>query len=221
MNVERAAALIVVLGLTQPAVAADDARPREAGEYRVAVTPIPGYRMGGSFDDEDSEDEVELDDDSMVGLIINAPYRSVTSDDYTEWELYLSRQTAGLDSAPAGVDPGLEIDITHVLLGGTYVGAGRTLRPFLSAGIGAAHLSPDASGYDSDTVFAFGIGGGAQILPANRVGARLEGRLLGAVVDSDSSIFCVSGSEGAACAFRASGDVLWQWEVVAGVTVRF
>lgn len=214
-------ASILVLCATRPAAGADAGQQREAGQYRVAVTPVLGYRMGGSFDDDGSEDEVELDDDSMVGLIINVPYRGVTADDYTEWELYVSRQSTGIDSAPSAIDPDLEIDITHVLIGGTYVGAGEVLRPFLSAGIGAAHLSPDASGYDSDTVFAFGIGGGAQFLPANRVGARLEGRLLGSVVDSDSSIFCASGPQGAGCAFRANGDVLWQWEVSAGVTVRF
>jgi opacity protein-like surface antigen len=197
------------------------ARAAEAGEYRLAVTPLIGYRMGGDFEAEDSEDEVELDDDGMVALAFNVPYQSVDGEAYTEWELYLSRQSAGIDSAPAGVDPALDVDITHVLLGGNYVGAGTIARPFLTAGIGAAHISPDGPGYGSDTVFAFGIGGGAQLYPANRVGLRLEARLLGSVVDSDSSIFCASGSGGATCAFRASGDVLWQWDVSAGVVVRF
>jgi hypothetical protein len=197
------------------------ARAAEAGEYRVAITPLIGYRMGGDFEDETSEAEVSLDDDSMVGVVINVPYASVNAEDYTEWELYFSRQSAGIDEAPVGVDQSLEIDISHFLLGGTYVGAGKIARPFLAAGIGAAHLSPDAPGYDSDTVFAFGIGAGAQLYPANRVGLRVEARLLGAVVDSDSAIFCVSGPEGSACAFRASGDVLWQWEISAGLAVRF
>jgi opacity protein-like surface antigen len=189
------------------------------------VTPLIGYRMGGDFDEEDSGEEsgeeVSLDDASMYGIVINAPFDSLGGDTYTEWEFYYSRQKPGLDRAPENVDPTLELEISHFLLGGTYVGGGESVRPFLAAGIGAAHLSPDAPGYDSDTVFAFGIGGGAQVFPASRVGLRLEGRLLGAVIDSDSAIFCASGPQGAGCAFRASGDVLWQWEVVAGVTVRF
>ena len=181
--------------------------------------------MGGDFEGEDddttTEDtEVKLDDDAVYGLILNMPAESVSAEHYTEWELYVARQSVGIDSAPATVDPTLELEITHVLLGGTYVGGGNRVRPFLSAGLGAAHLSPDASGTESDTVFAFGIGGGAQVFPASRVGLRLEGRLLGSVIDSDSALFCASGSGGATCAFRASGDVLWQWEIFAGLTVR-
>lgn len=208
-----------------PALAADG-RPREAGEYLFSITPIVGYRMGGSFEGEDADgedagEEVELDDDSVIGIILNAPFQGVGSDHYTEWEFYYAKQSAGIDSAPAGVEPALELDISHFLLGGTYVGGGERARPFLSAGIGAARLSPDAPGYDSDTVFAFGIGGGAQLFPASRVGVRLEGRLLGSVIESDSTVFCATGTFGGACAFRASGDVLWQWEITAGATFRF
>jgi opacity protein-like surface antigen len=185
------------------------------------VTPVVGYRMGGEISDDETDDEVELDDDSMFGVIVNLPYQSVGGDAYTEWEFYYSRQSVGVDKVPAGVDPSLDVDIDYFLLGGTYVGPGGIVRPYLAAEIGAARLSPDGDGYESDTVFAFSIGGGAQVLPANRVGLRLEGRVLGAVVDSDSALFCSSASGGASCAFRASGDVLWQWEVSAGVTVRF
>lgn len=201
--------------LTAPAQAA------EPGEYRFSVTPLLGYRMGGDFESDDSDAEVSLDDDAAVGFILNAPAEAVGEDAYTEWELYFSRQSAGIEDAPVEVDPTLDVDISYLLLGGTYVGPGELVRPFLAAGIGAAHLSPDSSGYDSDTVFAFGIGGGAQIFPTERFGMRLEVRALGAVLDSDSSIFCRSGPEGSACLVGANGDVLWQWEVFAGLIARF
>lgn len=208
------------------ALAAPTVDAGEAGEYRVAVTPVIGYRMGGSFDGRNDDSgansaEIDLDDDSMVGFIVNAPFDTLAGDAYSEWEFYVARQSVGTDGAPAGVDPGLDLDITHYLLGGTYVGGGENVRPFLAAGIGAAHLSPDAAGYDSDTVFGFGIGIGAQLFPASRIGGRIEGRMLGSVIDSDSAIFCASGPAGSGCAFRASGDMLLQWEVFGGVTVRF
>ncbi|MCC7258009.1 MAG: hypothetical protein IT486_06525 [Gammaproteobacteria bacterium] len=214
------AVALLLLGARTPAGAA------ETGDYRFSVTPVVGYRMGGDFDGEDDEgedtgEEVSLDDDSMVGFILNAPFDTLDGDAYTEWEIYVARQSVGIDSAPAGVDPDLEIDITHYLIGGTYVGGGDTVRPFLAAGLGAAHLSPDAAGYDSDTVFGFGIGIGAKVFPERRVGLRFEGRMLGSVVDSDSAIFCASGPSGSGCAFHASGDVLLQWEVFGGVTARF
>ncbi len=198
----------------------------EAGEYRVSVTPVIGYRMGGSFDGKDDDSgesgaDIDLDDDAMAGFIVNAPFDTLAGDAYTEWEFYFARQSVGLGGVPAGVDPALDLDITHYLVGGTYVGGGENVRPFLAAGLGAAHLSPDAAGYDSDTVFGFGIGLGAQLFPASRIGGRIEGRMLGSVIDSDSALFCGSGPAGSGCAFRASGDLLLQWEIFGGVTVRF
>ena len=184
-------------------------------EYRFSVTPFLGYQMGGSFDDEEGENEVDLDDASSFGLILNAP-----ADNHTEWELFYSRQSAGLDSATVDLPAGLELEVSHFLVGGTYVFDRELFRPFISAGIGAAHLSPDADGFDSDTVFAFGIGGGAQFFPESRFGLRVEGRFLGSVIDSDTAIFCVS-SGGATCAFRASGEILWQFEVFGGLVARF
>lgn len=193
----------------------------EPGEYRFALTPLLGYRMGGDFENEDTGAKVSLDDAAAVGFILNAPAEAVGDDAYTEWELYFSRQSAGIDEAPAGVDPALDMNISYLLLGGTYVGAGELVRPFLAAGIGAAHLSPDRSGYGSDTVFAVGIGGGAQVFPTERIGLRMEVRALGAVIDSHSNIFCASGPEGSACAVSASGNMLWQWEAFAGLVARF
>ncbi len=207
--------LFVIVAAPAPAPAA------EPGEYRFSVTPLLGYRMGGDFESDDTDAEVSLDDDVSFGFIINAPAEAIGGDAYTEWELYFSRQSAGIEDAPLDVDPTLDVDISYLLLGGTYVGPGELVRPFLAAGIGAAHLSPDGSGYDSDTVFAFGIGGGAQVFPTERIGLRLEVRALGAVLDSDSSIFCRSGPEGSACLVGANGDVLWQWEVFAGLVARF
>jgi opacity protein-like surface antigen len=198
---------------------------REAFQYRVSVTPVIGYRMGGSIDGENDAGEqtgekISLDDDSTLGLIINAPFQDLGGA-YTEWEFSLSRQSVGLDEAPVTVDPDLEIDITHYLVGGTYVGGEGSVRPYLAAGIGAAHLSPDAPGYDSETVFGFGIGVGAYFFPESRVGLRVEGRALGSVLDSDSVVFCGSGPTGSGCAFRGSGELLLQWEVMAGATLRF
>ena len=209
------AIFLLLTVLTVPAQAA------ETGEYRFSLTPLLGYRMGGDFENNDTGAKVSLDDAASVGFIINAPAEAIGDDSYTEWELYFSRQSAGIDKAPAEVDPALDVDISYLLLGGTYVGPGELVRPFLAAGIGAAHLSPDGSGYGSDTVFAFGIGGGAQIFPTGQIGLRLEVRTLGAVLDSDSNIFCASGPEGSACAIRGSGNMLWQWEAFAGLVARF
>jgi opacity protein-like surface antigen len=204
---------LLLLALATPALADDATR-------HVAITPFVGYRMGGSIQaEDDQQQDVELDDAGSLGVIINIPAETIGAEAHTQWELYYSRQSAGVDGAPDGLPPGLEVDTSYVLAGGNYIAEGDVVQPFLAAGIGVARLSAEGAGDDS--VFAFGIGAGAMLFPESRVGLRLEGRVLGAVLDSDSSLFCASGSAGATCAFRASGDVLWQWEVTAGAVVRF
>lgn len=197
------------------ALAISAAASAEVNPYHVSVTPFIGYRIGGEFKDDDTGDKVDLGDASSFGLIINAP-----ASDTTEWELFYSRQSAGIDTSTVPLPPGLDLDISYFQVGGTYVFDGAPIRPFISAGIGASHFSPDQSQYNSETYFAFSIGGGAHLFPASRVGLRLEGRLFGSVIDSDSAIFCVSDG-GATCAIQASGDILWQWEMFAGLTARF
>lgn len=209
----------LLAGLPWPALAAGEFSPR------VAITPLVGYRISGELEGEAAGDtggqDVALKDASLYGLVINIPAQAMRSGDYTEWELYVSRQTVGVNRVPEGVDPDLDLEITHLLVGGTYVGPGERVRPFLGAGIGAAHLSPDADGYESDTVFAFGIGVGLHLFPQQRIGGRIETRVLGAVTDSDSALLCASGPAGGGCAFRGTGNVLWQWELTAGLAVRF
>jgi hypothetical protein len=206
----------ILMLVSVPAAAAG-----KAGDYNFSLTPFLGYVTSGAIDGEEEGDELDLKDESAIGLILNGPARRINARDYTEWEVYVSHQSAGINKAPAGVDPSLKVDITHILVGGTYVGGGKTARPFLSAGIGAAHLSPDQSDYNSDTTFAFSIGVGAHIFPEKRIGLRTEARLLGAVIDSNSALFCSSGSNGGTCAFRASGELLMQVEFFVGITGRF
>lgn len=205
----------VYLLLAGLAIATSGAARAEVTPYHVSVTPFIGYRTGGEFKDENTDNKVELGDASSFGLILNGP-----ASDTTEWEVLYSHQSAGIQSSTVALDPGLDIDITYYQLGGTYVFEGPHFRPFIAAGIGASHFSPDQSQYNSDTYFAFSIGGGAHVFPTSRVGLRLEGRFFGSVIDSDSAIFCVSNG-GATCSIHASGDILWQFEAFAGLTARF
>ena len=124
--------LVMVLGAVTPAAGPRRGRPTTTSRSRLSSAT--GWAASSRPTTATTED-VNLDDAASFGLIINAPAESYTT--YTEWELYYSRQSAGIDRAPAGVDPSLDIEITHFLLGGTYVFEGELVRPFLSAGIGA------------------------------------------------------------------------------------
>ena len=62
---------------------------------------------------------------------------------------------------------------------------------------------------------------GREIAPASRFGLRLEGRVYGTVLDSESKIFCASSAEGSGCLISTQADVLWQWEMMLGAIMRF
>ncbi|MDJ0928039.1 MAG: hypothetical protein QNJ73_10365 [Gammaproteobacteria bacterium] len=206
---------MLVVVLTSIAATAHAAEP----PHRFELTPFIGYRVGGSFEDDETGESFDLDDDSSFGLVLNIRDKS-----FTQWEFGWSHQETAVDVGTVGGVPAkLDLDIDYFQAGGTYLWDGELARPFLVATLGAAHLSPGKGGGSSETYFAFSIGGGWKLWPTKRFGLRLEGRFFGTVIDSDSKIFCVSDPGGgqAGCLFRSSADILWQFELMAGGVVRF
>lgn len=203
------------LGCLFVACAAVAQQSTESPAYRFEVTPFAGFRTGGTFTDEDSGAELELNDSGSYGLILN-----MRESWNTEWELLYNHQSTDFDTGPG---TRIDIDIDYLQIGGTYIGTDieGPARPYLAATIGLAHLDPRAANLPSDTYFAFSIGGGWKFFPTSRLGLRLEGRFYGTVIDSDSKIFCASGPSGGTCLINTKADVLWQFELLAGAIVRF
>jgi len=191
-------------------------------KYGVEITPFVGYRLGGQFEADESTDpatpDIDIDDAGSFGLIVNWPAEA-----NTEWEVYASRQATSLETAglfePGDVPPS-DLDITYLQVGGTYWFDGERARPYIVATVGVSRFEPDDDAFDSETFFAFGIGGGYKLWPTSRLGLRLEGRVFGSVVDSDKAVFCRSGGAESGCLVAASGSAVWQWEVTAGLVFR-
>ena len=188
-----------------------------AAEGNIELTPFGGYRFGGSFNVDDAAGSYDVDDSFAAGLIANWRHT-----DNTRWEIYYARQDtdAALDAATIN-DPMLDVR-THVLqLGGTYQGSGERVRPYLAATLGGTHVKVTSRGSESDTFFSGSIGVGVLLRPDARLGARLEVRGHGTLIDSNSDLFCQTGPSLNACALRVEGDVLWQIDTFAGIVVRF
>jgi opacity protein-like surface antigen len=186
---------------------------------RTELTPYGAYSLGGTFTDLESDGEAKLQDSGSFGLLLNI--RQAAN---TQWEVIYSQQKT--DADVTGLPTANEVHETtvHYLQGGgTYQGDGEKVRPYLAATIGAAHIDVATDGYDSDTFFAFSIGAGLQIWPNSRLGLRLEARSFGTLIRSDSDLFCISdpGNGMAGCAISVAGEVLWQFQAMAGVVFRF
>ncbi|MEE4184708.1 MAG: outer membrane beta-barrel protein [Gammaproteobacteria bacterium] len=198
--------------LSLPALAAEDWQPR------LEVTPFAAYKFGGEFNDSGNSDSYSLDASPAFGLVVGVPWTAEST-----LEVYYSRQStevdiAGFQSSGAPVD--LDLDFLHI--GGTYyIDRERAAMPYFVATAGGTRISPQGPGTRADTFFSFGVGGGWSFYPRERIGLRLEGRALGTLVDSDSRLFCGVNNGAGGCLIQTSGDVLWQFEVQAGVVFRF
>ena len=184
--------------------------------YHLSLTPFAGYEVGGTFTDKTSGAHARLDEAASAGLIVNLP-----ASDTTEYEFIYSHQ--GTDVRPNGttIPSAFDLDLHTLQLGGTYVFEGGRAQPYIAATLGATFLDPSGATARSETDFSFSFGAGLRLFPASRVFLRLEGRVLGTVVSSDSDIFCASGVSGASCLIRSKADILWQWLAFAGVGFRF
>ncbi len=212
--------LVLAMCFAMPSAYAEGEKKRKrARDYKVQISPFVGYRFGGSFEDDETEADYDLDNNSSVGLVVNFPAQN-----NTEWELYYSRQetevkTGDLFQSTRVID----MDVQYLHIGGTYLfDRTKETQPYFVATIGAAKFEPDGPGTDSDEFFSFSIGGGYKYFPDERFGLRLDGRFLGSLIDSDSDIFCSSTPEaGGECIIQTRGDILWQFELQAGFIVRF
>jgi hypothetical protein len=101
------------------------------------------------------------------------------------------------------------------------VADGLRARPFLAATVGATRFDPDPLTFDSENFFSFSIGAGWQVQPSARLGLRLEGRLLGTFLHSDTELFCATGPDENICAIAADSDMFWQFQTSLGVILRF
>jgi hypothetical protein len=106
-------------------------------------------------------------------------------------------------------------DVTIDQLQGSLVyqfgGEESRVRPFLTAGAGAAILSsPDL---DSETKLSFGFGAGFKWLPSKRLGARLQAKYIPTYLNGKGSDFCDP--------FGFCQNWLHQFELTGGVVVRF
>jgi hypothetical protein len=192
----------------------------QAGSPRFEFTPFVGGRVGGGFDvatAEGNESSVDLGSGASYGIDLGL-YR----DSQSFYELLYSTQSASLDSNDPLLD-GVDLRIDYLQFGGTlfFPQDNDFFVPYLSLTIGATFMEPDYRGYDSETKFSGSLGGGFRIPFNDNVALNLGLRGYLTLINSDTSLFCVSDSGDAGCLLRSSGSTFFQAEGQLGLSVRF
>ncbi|UCF31729.1 MAG: outer membrane beta-barrel protein [bacterium] len=178
------------------------------------VTPFLGYRMGGYFEDAGTGLTLDLDEEESWGIILGkdiAPGK--------QYEFFYSFQPSRL-TAGGLVTPGVlvDVDVEYFHIGGRNYWDKGTARTFVGGSVGATHFDPQSSNLSSETRFSLGLGGGVEVRAGEKVAIRLEGKGFATFLDSSGAIFCGTSS---GCEVFIASDVLWQFEVGAGVSFRF
>jgi opacity protein-like surface antigen len=189
----------------------EERRPRTLYE----ITPFAGYRLGGDFNLANSRQRADLDDHGSFALSV-----AVRRDGWSQYELLYARQETQLerDSPLAPLD----VNVEYLHLGGTLdadVESDFPLQPYILGGLGITRMTLQ-SGSD-DTRFSFSLGGGLRVPVTPRFNIRLEARGFLTLVDSNSAVFCASGSFGGVCSIRAKGSTFTQFELMAGAAFAF
>ncbi len=195
-------ALIVAALLATPALADG-----------IEVTALVGYRFGGEFDGFDTANP-ELEESASYGLIVDFPVLKYD----TSLEVLYSHQSTDLVASGVFGSPELvPIDVDFFQVGVIKEWDQRHIRPFFAATAGFAEFNPQGMGLTGETRFAMTLAGGAKIRMSERLRLRFGLRLYGTFFDGSGEIFCGAG----ACFARASGEILAQTEVEAGLTFKF
>jgi len=186
--------------------------PTGAVAEGLMITPYMGYRIGGNFTDISTNIELKLAESESYGLIIGKD--NGTSD---QSEFMFSLQPTKLKGRGFAPNVLFDLDVENYMLAGKKI-LNKESGTFMSGMIGATRFDPSSPSLSSETHFALGLGGGIDHRISDRIGFRFEGRGIATFLDSDGAIFC--GPSGGCLVFTES-NVLWQFEVVAGLTFRF
>lgn len=187
-----------------------------AAAQTVEVTPLGGFRLGGSFQVEDEPAELEVKESGAWGLSV-----TVNVSEEGEIEALFARQSTRLDADGLfASDPRFDLALDVYQLGGNYLfGEDRQkLRPYIGAALGVTRLDPEPAGLSSETRFSASLAGGLKAYLGAHVGLRFEVRGFFTVLESDSRVFCGSLD---GCNARTSGSDLSQAEIRGGLLFRF
>jgi len=127
-------------------------------------------------------------------------------------EFYYSKQPSSLLASGGLID----IDVEYYHLGGKYPMKSNA-GAFYVGSVGLTRFNPGTDGLGPETKFSIGLGVGMETAADKRIGFRLEGRGFGTFIDSSGGIFCGGGS----CIVVTESQMLWQFEINAGITFRF
>ena len=145
-------------------------------QRKVELSPFGGYMFGGKV--KFYEGDLKVNDAANYGVALDV---EVAPD--TKLEVFWSQMSTTAEFNPYYGFDYLAVEPFDVNVGYIQIGSVRELdkgnvRPFGSFTLGTTYFTPKNTVYDQSWKFSVTLGGGAKIMLSDRVGIRLQGRLM-------------------------------------------
>ncbi|HQZ15591.1 MAG TPA: outer membrane beta-barrel protein [Vicinamibacteria bacterium] len=196
------------------------ALPSAARSQTVEITPMAGYRFGGTllrFEAVGGATGAGLEVGDSATFGVHLGYRI---GDFEIEGLY-ARQATNLQMPTlfAGT-PLMDLDLETFQAGGNYLIRTKDAKvvPFIGFGLGLTRLLPKPEGLSDETRFSASFAGGVKFWLGKHVGIRIEGRAFVTVLDSETDQLC---GQNRGCASQISDSDLYQGEARGGLIFRF
>jgi hypothetical protein len=199
------------------------ALPSPARTQTIEITPIAGYRFGGTLysfratSGGTPSAALEVGDGAAFGVHLG--YRF---DDF-EFEVLYARQATNLETPGLFTGaPVLDLTLETWQGGGNYLFGAKDAKvvPFIGFGLGFTRLLPERLDLSDETRFSASFAGGARFWLGRHVGIRVEGRYFLTVFDENGNTGGPCGP-GSRCEGRGESRDLSQGEGRAGLILRF
>lgn len=183
---------------------------------QVELTPSAGYFWGGKVNF--YEGVLYMSDAATYGIAVSAP---VAPGKFIEMNYSYTANSAefrpyvGFDYVD-GFDEALK---THYWMLGSYqqIKTGGKAEPYIGLNLGASIFNLDYQNASNLWRFSLGVAGGVKIYMSDKVGLRLQGRLLMPMYFSGFGFYGGSGGSGMS---MYAGVIAFQGDVSAGLIFR-
>ena len=204
----------ILLGALALFLAASAANAEPLPAFQVGLNG--GYRMGGSFEDQDTGANRDLDDSGSFAISLELRYGK---GDDRFYQLWYSHQTTDMEDGLGGT---VDVDVEYLHVGGTLpFGGWERAQPYFAMGAGVTRFSASGPDADDRTKFSGSAALGLEVPLGRNAALRFEGRGYITFTDTDTSFFCASDNGEGVCRIVASGSTVFQGEMLAGILVRF
>lgn len=183
---------------------------------RFEITPFGGYMFGGKM--RFYEGDFKIQDNATYGILLDAEIAPGT-----KIELFWSQMNttaefrAGFGYEDLRIDP-FDINVGYIQVGSLREIDYDNIKPFGIITLGTTYFSPQGTRYDQTWKFSTTLGGGAKIFFTDRIGIRLQGRLMLPMFWGGAGLSVGSGGAGFTV---GAGTSMVQGDFSAGLIFAF